>query len=40
MSRKPKRPKMSASLQTWKNYEARLKDYQKKVALANRLKNM
>ena len=39
MSRKPKRPKMSASYQSWKNYEKRLSDYNKKVAIANRLKN-
>tara|TARA_Y100000401_G_scaffold115613_1_gene119642 strand:- start:1172 stop:1294 length:123 start_codon:yes stop_codon:yes gene_type:complete len=39
MSKKPKRPKMSASYQTWKNYEMKLKEYNKKVALANRLKN-
>lgn len=39
MSKKPKKPKMSASLQTWKNYEMKLKEYDKKVALANRLKS-
>ncbi len=39
MSRKPKKPKMSASYQTWKNYEQRLNEYNKKVTLANRLKN-
>ena len=39
MSRKPKRRKMSSSYQTWKNYEKKLQEYNKKVALANRLKN-
>jgi hypothetical protein len=38
MAGKPKRPKMSASLETWKNYEVKLRDYKKKVALAKRLK--
>ena len=39
MSRKPKRPKMSSSYQTWKNYEKKLQEYNKKVALANRFIN-
>lgn len=31
LPKKPKQPKKSASLNTWKNYEERMKDWERKV---------
>lgn len=35
--KKPKRPKVTASLAAWKRYEQKLKDYQEKQSLVKRL---
>lgn len=36
--RKPKRPKVNASLSTWKRYEQKLKDWEVKKKLIDRLR--
>jgi hypothetical protein len=36
--KKPRQPKKNASLQSWKNYETRLKQYEEKIKLIARLK--
>lgn len=39
MSKKPKMPKANASLQAWKNYENRLKAYDEKKKLIQKIRN-